>query len=230
MQPRHIVAIGTSAGGIEALRRLVAELPEDFPAAVAIVLHTSPRSPGIVADILNRSGPLPAVSPTGAERLVAGRIYVAPPDYHMLIEPGRVGVRKGPKENRFRPAIDPLFRSAAQVYGPNGIGVVLTGHLDDGAAGLWAIKQLGGVTIVQDPYDALVPSMPQSALDSVSVDHVVPLSQIPSLLVQLTARPARDDLHRSTDATRREGAEELHRQADTLRQMATCGETPVHTD
>jgi two-component system, chemotaxis family, protein-glutamate methylesterase/glutaminase len=192
MQPHHVVVVGTSSGGIEALRELVAGLPADFPAALAIVLHTSPQSPGILPDILNRSGALRATSPKGTVRLQAGEIYVAPPDFHMLIEPGRIRVAKGPKENRFRPAIDPLFRSAAQVYGPNAIGVVLTGNLDDGAAGLWAIKQLGGVTIVQDPRDALFPSMPQSALDHVAVDYIAPLSEIPPLLVDLTKRPARD--------------------------------------
>jgi two-component system chemotaxis response regulator CheB len=146
----------------------------------------------VLHDILARSGDLSAVSPAGIDRLEPGRIYVAPPDFHMLIEPGRVRVAKGPRENRFRPAIDPLFRSAAQVYGPNAIGVVLTGNLDDGSAGLWTIKQLGGVTIVQDPFDAMFPSMPQSAINAVKVDHVVPLSEIPPLLVRLTAQPARE--------------------------------------
>ena len=117
---------------------------------------------------------------------------MAPPDFHLLVEPGQVRVTKGPRENRFRPAIDPLFRSAAQVYGPNAIGVVLTGNLDDGAAGLWAIKQLGGVAIVQDPADAMFPSMPESALRYVDADHVVPLSEIPPLLVELTEDPARE--------------------------------------
>jgi two-component system chemotaxis response regulator CheB len=195
MQPRHLVVIGTSAGGIEALRQLVAGFPPDFPAAIAIVMHTSPQSPGILHEILVRAGPLPAVSPTGIERLRAGYIYVAPPDFHLLVEPGRLCVAKGPRENRFRPAIDPLFRSAAQVYGPNAIGIVLTGNLDDGTAGLWAIKQLGGITIVQDPSDALFPSMPQSAVESVKVDHVVPLAEIPALVVRLTARPAADAPH-----------------------------------
>ena len=192
MQPRHLVVIGASAGGIEALCRLVAGLPSDFSAAVAIVLHTSPQSPGILHEILNRCGPLPALSPIGRERLQSGTIYVAPPDYHLVIEPLQVRVAKGPKENRFRPAVDPLFRSAAQVYGPNAIGVVLTGNLDDGAAGLWTIKQLGGVAIVQDPFDAMFPAMPQAAMDAVKADHVVPLQDIPPLLARLTEIPARD--------------------------------------
>ena len=191
MPPRHVVVIGASAGGIEALRELIAGLPADFPAAIAVVLHTSPQSPGILHDILTRSGHLEAVSPQDRDRLRAARIYVAPPDFHLLIEPGRVRVAKGPKENRFRPALDPLFRSAAQVYGPNAIGVVLTGSLDDGTAGLWTIKQLGGVAIVQDPDDALFPGMPQNAIDFVNVDYIVPLSEIPPLLVRLTAEDPR---------------------------------------
>ena len=191
MPPRHVVVIGASAGGIEALRELIAGLPADFPAAIAVVLHTSPQSPGILHDILTRSGHLEAVSPQDRDRLRAACIYVALPDFHLLIEPGRVRVARGPKENRFRPAVDPLFRSAAQVYGPNAIGVVLTGSLDDGTAGLWAIKQLGGVAIVQDPDDALFPGMPQNAIDFVNVDHIVPLSEIAPLLVRLTAEDPR---------------------------------------
>jgi two-component system, chemotaxis family, protein-glutamate methylesterase/glutaminase len=187
MTGKHLVVIGASAGGIETLRELVAMLPADFAAPIAIVLHTSPQAPGILHDILTRSGPLIAVNPANGERLQAGRIYVAPPDFHLLIEPGRVRITKGPRENRFRPAIDPLFRSAAQVYGPRAIGVVLTGNLDDGTAGLYAIKQLGGVAVVQDPADAMFPSMPDSALRYVNVDHVVALRDMAPLLTRLAA-------------------------------------------
>src|SRR5262245_50390541 len=192
MPAKQLVVIGTSSGGIEALRQLVAALPSQFPAAIAIAVHTSPQSPGILHEILSRSGPLPALSPSGVVRLKAGHIYVAPPDYHLLIEPGTAWITKGPKENRFRPAIDPLFRSAAQVYGPAAIGVILTGNLDDGSAGLWAIKQLGGVTVVQDPNDALFPSMPKSALAYTNVDYCVPLAEVASLLVHLTKAPSID--------------------------------------
>lgn len=188
----QIVVIGTSAGGLEALRELVATLPADFPAPIAIVMHMSPHSPGILEDILSRSGPLTAVSPRDAQRLRSGVIYVAPPDFHLMIEPGSVRVTKGPRENRFRPAIDPLFRSAAQVFGPAAIGVVLTGDLDDGTAGLWAIKQLGGVAIVQDPSDAMFPSMPRSAIAHVNVDYVVPLRDIAPLLTRLAQTSVAD--------------------------------------
>lgn len=183
---KDIIVIGTSAGGIEALRRILPGLPLDLPASVFIVQHSGADSPGILDLILQRGSKIRIVSPADKETIVPGRVYVAPPDYHMLIEPGKVCLSRGPKENRFRPAIDPLFRSAAQVYGPRVIGVVLTGGLDDGTAGLWAVKQLGGTAIVQDPHDALVPSMPASALNFVAVDHCVPLAEIAPLLVKLT--------------------------------------------
>jgi len=182
MPDTRIVVIGTSGGGLDALRTIVADLPADFPAPIAIVMHTAPDSPGVLADILARVGRLPAISVTAAERLRPGTIYVAAPDYHLVIEPGRIRGTKGPKENRFRPAIDPLFRSAAQVYGPGAVGVILTGNLDDGTAGLWTIKQLGGTAIVQDPAGAVCATMPESALRHVRVDHCVPLVDIAPLL------------------------------------------------
>ena len=190
---KDIIVVGASAGGIEALRVLVGGLPKDFAAAVFVVLHTSPESPGLLADILKRSGRLPAVSAKDGERIRPGRIYVAPPDRHLLIEPGVVRVTRGPKENRFRPAVDPLFRSAAQVYGPRVVGVILTGYLDDGTAGLWTVKQLGGTTVVQDPRDALVPVMPQNALAHVKVDYCLPLAEIAPLLVRLTTEAVAEE-------------------------------------
>jgi two-component system chemotaxis response regulator CheB len=183
---KQLVVIGTSAGGLEALRVIAGALPPDFDAPICIVMHVAPQASGLLHEILNRSGPLTAVSARNGERLQSGRIYVAPPDAHLVIEPGRVRVTKGPRDNRFRPAIDPLFRSAAQVYGPAAIAVVLTGNLDDGAARVWAIKRLGGVTIVQDPADAMFPSMPQHALSRVTADHVAPLAAIAPLIVRLT--------------------------------------------
>ena len=135
MRTKQIVVIGASAGGIEALRELVAGFPPDFPLPIGVVLHTSPQSPGVLDAILRRAGRLPATNAKDRERLKPGHIYVAPPDCHLLVEPGRLRVTKGPRENRFRPAIDPLFRSAAQVYGPGTIGVVLTGNLDEVSAG-----------------------------------------------------------------------------------------------
>lgn len=193
MATKEIVVIGASAGGIEALRTLAAGLPKDFPASVFVVLHTSPHAPGLLGDILNRAGTLPAANAVDGERIQPGRIYVAPPDFHLLVEPGVVRVTRGPKENRFRPAVDPLFRSAAQVYGPRVVGVILTGGLDDGTSGLWAIKQLGGTAIVQDPHDALIPSMPLSAMNQVKVDYCLPATEIAPLLARLTIAPAEEE-------------------------------------
>jgi two-component system chemotaxis response regulator CheB len=186
---KDIIVVGASVGGIEALRTIAGGLPQDFPASVFVVVHTSPAAPGVLADILDRAGALPAAFAADGERLQPGRIYVAPPDRHLIIEPNRIRLTRGPKENRFRPAVDPLFRSAAQVYGPRVIGVILTGYLDDGTAGLWAVKQLGGTTIVQDPHEALAPSMPASAMRQVRVDHCLPIGEIAPLLVRLTSAP-----------------------------------------
>src|SRR5688572_3763789 len=194
--PAKLVVIGTSAGGVDVLRQIVRDLPADFPAPICVVMHIAPESPSILHEILSRAGALPAIHPMDQERLHAGRVYVAPPDRHLVTEPGRIRVTRGPKENRFRPAIDPLFRSAAQVYGPGAIGVILTGNLDDGTAGLWTIKQLGGTAIVQDPAQAEFPSMPDSALRHVAVDHVVRLADIPQLLVSLTEVPTPPADHR----------------------------------
>ncbi len=182
---KDIIVIGASAGGIEALRTLVSGLPRTFAASLFIVVHTSANSPGLLASILDRAGPLPATSVTGQELIEPGRIYVPAPDHHLLLERGRVRVTRGPRENMFRPAVDPLFRSAAQAYGPRVIGVVLTGGLDDGTAGLLAVKQLGGTAVVQDPDDALCPSMPRSAMRQVQVDHCIPIAEMPPLLIRL---------------------------------------------
>jgi two-component system, chemotaxis family, protein-glutamate methylesterase/glutaminase len=184
---KRLVVIGASAGGLEALRSLLAGLPATFPAALCIVTHTSPESPGLLPQILDRVSRLPVAQASNGQRLESGHVYVAVPDRHLLVEPGRLRVAKGPREHGFRPAIDPLFRSAAQVFGPAAIGVVLTGNLDDGTAGLWTIKKLGGTAIVQHPDDALFPSMPRHASMAVNVDYSVPLSRLPSLLVELTS-------------------------------------------
>ena len=185
MAERNIIVIGSSGGGVEALQRLIAPLPGDFSAAIFVVLHLSPEGTSVLPHILSRAGNLPAFHPRDGEPVRPGRIYVAPPDNHLLLEDGRVRVSHGPRENRHRPAIDPLFRSAARWYGPRVIGVVLTGSLDDGTAGLLAIKRRGGVAVVQDPADALFSDMPRSAIEHVEVDYVAPLDRIPELLQQL---------------------------------------------
>lgn len=185
MYPRDIIVIGTSAGGLEALRRLTADLPGDLPASIFVVQHCSP-GPSRLAKILSRSGPLRTISPVNHEAIQNGLIYVAPPDRHMLIQDGHVCTSQGPKENRSRPAIDVLFRSAARSYGARVIGVVLSGNLDDGTAGLLAVKEQGGIAVVQNPDEAAYPSMLQSALKHVKIDYCLPISEMAAKLVQLT--------------------------------------------
>lgn len=187
MAGHDIIVVGASAGGVEALTTLVRELPADLPAAVFIVLHIPAQSPSVLPSILNRAGPLISAHPADNTRIEHGRIYVAPPDHHLLVEEGRVRIVRGPKENRHRPAVDPLFRSAARVYGPRVVGVILTGSLDDGTAGLQAIKTRGGIAVAQDPEEALYPSMPRSAVENVAVDYCLPLSEIVPTLVRLAS-------------------------------------------
>src|SRR4051812_29924926 len=177
-----VIAVGASAGGVDAISALVAGLPADLQAAVLVVLHVSPRGKSVLPHILSSRGPLPAHHATDGEPLEAGRVYVAPPDQHLVVQPGRVRVTDEPKENGVRPSVDTLFRSAAHAYGPAVIGVVLSGTLDDGTAGLMAIKQHGGVAVVQDPAEAVFPSMPANAARFADPDHVVPLDKIPVLL------------------------------------------------
>jgi two-component system chemotaxis response regulator CheB len=185
---RDIVVIGASAGGVEALTRVVRGLPADLPAAVFVVLHIA-EGPSVLPNILSRAGGLPAAHPRHQDPIMRGRIYVAPPDQHLLIVDGTVHLARGPRENGHRPAVDPLFRTAARIYGPRVVGVVLSGSLDDGTAGLVAIKRRGGVAVVQDPDEALFKGMPRSAVDNVAVDHVLALDEIPPKLVHLVGKP-----------------------------------------
>ena len=187
MGKRNIIVIGASAGGFEALKKMIQKLPPDLDAAIFVVWHMSPDVRGILPDVLNKFNTVHAANAYDKEPILMNRIYVAPPDHHLIIEEGLIRVTHGPKENRFRPAVDPLFRSAAYQYGSRVIGVVLSGALDDGTAGLWRIKANGGITIVQDPADAEVPSMPESALREVQVDHCVPIAELADLLVALSS-------------------------------------------
>lgn len=196
MQNPDVIVIGASTGGVEALSGLVKALPPAFPAAIFVVTHTAPHGPGLLAEILSHAGALPATHARDGEIFQTGKIYVAPPDQHMLLGAGGVlRLSRGPKENRSRPAIDPLFRSAALAFGSRVIGVILTGALDDGAAGLAAVKACGGLAVVQSPRDARAPSMPLSALRAVTADHCVPLSEMGPLLTRLASEPiARKDI------------------------------------
>ncbi|RHW17535.1 chemotaxis protein CheB [Sphingomonas gilva] len=190
MPARNIVVVGASAGGVEALQRLCASLPADFPASLFVVQHLSPSARSMLPQLLDRAGRLPAASPKDGETIEMGRIYIAAPDRHMLLRPGRILMRRGPNENRTRPAVNALFRSAAIAYGARVIGIVLTGLLDDGTDGLIAIKAAGGISVVQDPDDAEWPSMPANALKRDHVDHAVPLADIGGLLGRLIRQEA----------------------------------------
>ena len=182
----RIVTVGASAGGVESLSALVASLPADLDAAFFVVLHIPPNFVSSLPGILSRAGPLPAFHPRDGDDIRRGQIYVAPPDHHLLIEGNRVLVTRGPKENRNRPSIDALFRSAAYSHGPNVIGIVLSGALDDGTSGLWSIKRMGGIAIAQDPSEASFDSMPASALSQVEIDHCVSAREMGPLLARLT--------------------------------------------
>jgi two-component system chemotaxis response regulator CheB len=183
--PQRCIVIGASAGGVEALKDVVSKLPGNLPAAVFVVLHIPPFVASSLPRILSRSGPLRAVHPKDGERIKPGVIYVAPPDHHLLVGKGTIVVTKGPKENRFRPSIDALFRSAAYMYGSGAIGVILSGALDDGTSGLWSIKRLGGITIVQKPDQARFESMPRSAMEYVQIDHLAESTEIGALIEKL---------------------------------------------
>lgn len=189
MASERIVVVGASAGGVRALQVLASSLPAAFPAPILVVQHIG-ANPSILPQLLTHAGPLPAAHGEDGEALAPGRIRVAPPDHHMLVEGGRIRLSRGPKEQYARPAIDPLFRSAAVSCRERTIGVLLTGALDDGTAGLQDIKSMGGIAVVQEPRDAEVPSMPESALRYVDVDHRAPVASIGPLLASLAAQPA----------------------------------------
>jgi two-component system chemotaxis response regulator CheB len=214
----RIVVIGASQGGVLALRALAAQLPSTFPAPILVVVHIG-AGHSFLPSILTDAGPLPALHVTGDTALEAGRIYVAPPDHHLVVVDTTAVTSHGPRENWARPAIDPLFRSAAEVFGPRVIGVILTGMLNDGTPGLYEIKRRGGITVVQDPDEAEAPSMPRSALDNVEVDFCVSLAELPALLVRLAGEPpvaARGE----TPATPRE---EWTLKAPTAQTCPECG-------
>lgn len=187
---RDIVVVGTSEGGLETLDELIGQLPPGLAASLFIAQHMAPHNSGEA--LLRRLGRHKAFRATLAgdgDRFKPGRVYIAPPDTHLLLKPGRMLVRKGARENLSRPGVDPLFRSAAVAYGPRVIGVILTGMLDDGLAGLIAVKRCGGVTVVQDPKDAAYSAMPQNALDGLRVNHCVPVARMGKLLATLVETP-----------------------------------------
>jgi two-component system, chemotaxis family, protein-glutamate methylesterase/glutaminase len=186
---RSVVVIGASAGGLDALTRLAAQLPGDFPSPIFIVHHMAADTTGAaLLQAIHKSGNLVCTEARDGDEFEGGHIYLAPADHHLLLMKGKMLVTKGARENRSRPGIDPLFRSAAVAYRNNVVGVLLTGYLDDGTAGMTAIHRCGGVCVVQDPTDAAYPDMPQNALNRVKVDHTVPLAEMGALLVRLLHR------------------------------------------
>src|SRR3712207_5647157 len=189
MTQRDIVVIGASAGGIQALTTLVAGLPWDFPASLLVVVHIPPYAISRLPEILSRSGPLPAAHAQHGEAIEPGRIYVAPPDRHLFVRSGWIELSRGPRENHARPAIDPMFRTAARAYGSQVIGIVLSGALYDGSMGLLAIKTRGGMAIVQEPKEAMVDSMPRRAIERVAAEHILPVADIAAALSDLVRQP-----------------------------------------
>jgi two-component system chemotaxis response regulator CheB len=196
-----IVVVGASYGGVEAMEKLFVDLPSQTQAAILCVLHVGPY-PSQLPSILNRYSFLHAHFAKQGELIRPGEIYVAPPDHHLLVRRSHIALSRGPRVNWTRPAIDPLFASAAKTYGPSVVGVLLTGRLNDGTAGLYEVKRHGGITIVQDPSDAMCPGMPSSALKRVTVDHCVAMADMPRILLQV----CKDVAARSKELSRVTGA------------------------
>jgi len=194
-----IIAIGASAGGVKALLFLAASLPRALATPVLVVLHVGEQRSELPA-LLSAAGPMPAKHAEDGEAMLDGHIYVAPPDRHMIVVDGRLRLTRGPKENRARPAIDPLFRSLAEAYGPRVVGVILTGKLDDGTLGLFEVKRRGGVAVAQDPDDAEYPGMPRSAGEHVVLDYCPPLADLPMLIERL-AEGIGEEAPMATDQT-----------------------------
>jgi two-component system chemotaxis response regulator CheB len=230
MAHREIVVVGASAGGIPALTALVAGLPADFPAALVVAVHIQPYAVSRLPEILTRAGPLPAAHAIHGAEIVPGRIYVAPPDRHLLVRRGWLELTRGPRENHARPAIDPLFRTAARAYGPRAIGIVLSGALYDGSLGLLAIETRGGVAIVQEPQEAPFDSMPRNALRFVTADHVLRAAAMPAVLDTLVREPLAaegvlamtDDEERIDDAVSATFAEQVDGERADETTVYTC--------
>jgi two-component system chemotaxis response regulator CheB len=202
----NVIVIGASAGGIGALRTLLNKLPQDIPAAIFVVVHTSPDGPGLLAAVLDRGTELTVMTPDDGMPIRDGRVYVAPPDYHLIIDGRKLRLTRGPREHRFRPAVDPLFRTAAEHYGARTVGIVLSGHMADGTHGLMLIKEAGGITMVQDPDEAQVPSMPLNAMRRGKVDYVLPVDEMARVMMGLLTN-ARDHRARHPVQARRHKTE-----------------------
>lgn len=219
MPRKDIIVIGASAGGVEACKKLVSSLPKDFEGSIFIVIHLPSDGVSVLPQILSHWSAIPAVHPRDGAIIKPGLIYVAPPDHHMLIKPGRIILVAGPEENYARPAVDPLFRSASAAYGRRVVGVVLSGNLDDGTAGLEMIKKRGGTTVVQNPEEAHFPDMPRSAINRVEIDHILPLDQIGGLIATL----ARTEVTQSLNPGKEETKDILEMSIDELQKRVESG-------
>ena len=227
MANRDLVAIGTSAGGVEALMSLARSLPGNFPASLLVTIHLSSRARSVLDELLSQRGPLKASFATEGEAVRKSRIYLAPPGRHLIVHGERLVLGNGPRENNSRPSIDPMLRSAAICCGSRTIGVILTGTLGDGASGLWAVKQAGGITVVQDPREAQFPEMPRTALRRTEPDHVVVLADVPRLLESLVHQPAGEP-QAIPDRIRLE-VEIARKGHSTMQQMDRIGQRSVLT-
>jgi two-component system chemotaxis response regulator CheB len=195
MARRDVIAIGASAGGIEAIKEVLGSIPgEGLDAAVFVVLHIPSTGGEALGQIFDRAGPMRATIARDGEAIQPGRVYVAAADHHLVMVDGHVGVRRGPRDNGHRPSVDALFRSAARYYGPRAISVVLSGTLDDGTAGSYAVRRQGGIVVAQDPADAMYAGMPQNLIERVPPDHVLPAREIGPLLAKLVAEEVEDDV------------------------------------
>lgn len=219
----NVIAVGASSGGVEALVELVAGLPGDLPAAVFAVIHLPAEAPSVLPRILDRSGPLPAVDAEDGDAVEPGRIYVARPDCHLLLDGDRIRLTHGPKENYHRPAVDTLFRSVAISCGVRAVGVVLSGARNDGTAGLMAIKRRGGAAVVQDPDEALFSGMPRSALEHATVDYRRPAGELGPLLARLIRERDRGRGERGEEPGQQEGVYPVPDEMDIEDRIARLG-------
>ncbi len=205
--PHDIITIGASAGSLEVLLDMAHKLPADLPASMFVVVHVTPNQTSLLPELLTQRGPLPAVHPLHDDRIEPGRIYVAPPDNHLMIRQGSMEVVRGPKENGHRPAADVLFRTAASAYGSRVIGVVLSGYQTCGTAGMMSIKARGGLGVVQSPATARARDMPQNVIDNVAVDHIIEPVELPELLTRLVHMPDGPETQPDMFVQQLEGAE-----------------------
>ncbi len=221
-----VIVVGASAGGVEAMKSFVEYLPEELNAAVFLVIHFPENATSVLPEILTRYGKLRASHPADKEEIQMGRIYVAQPGFHMLIKGSEISVVRGPKENGHRPAIDPLFRSAASSYRCKAAGVILSGLLDDGVMGLNAIKRAGGVALVQDPEEALFGDMPRNAISHVKVDTVAPLAGLAAALVELVNSP---EVECDSPTPYEQGLDPTEMNVDRLRELEAAGRPSAYT-